>query len=148
MKIRVEINRSLDDTEVIIHAPSDNKAHEIYQLLQKKTKLQTLKLYAATTEYYLSVTEILFFETDGRQISAHTAEQSYTTHYRLYELEELLPPQMFMRVSKSTILNTEKIFSLTHSISSYLVCFQNSYKQVYVSRKYYKELKQRLEERE
>ncbi|WP_263850030.1 LytTR family DNA-binding domain-containing protein [Secundilactobacillus paracollinoides] len=56
-------------------------------------------------------------------------------------------PATFMRISKSAILNTTKIFALTHSISNSLVEFQHSQKQVYVSRKYYKPLKARLEER-
>ncbi|KRL06002.1 LytTR family DNA-binding domain-containing protein [Liquorilactobacillus oeni] len=147
MKIKATIDSSLEETEIIIHAPANEQIHKICQLLQEKNKMiSTLKVYKGITEYYMEVPRILFFETEGRQVNAHTAEHIYITRYRLYELERLLP-QNFMRISKSTILNTEKIFSLTHSLSNSLVQLQDSYKQVYVSRKYYKELRKKLEER-
>src|SRR5699024_681198 len=97
--------------------------------------------YKKETEYYLSLTDILFFETDAKTVYAHTAKDIYETKYRLYELETLLPAY-FMRVSKSTILNCREIYSITKSISaSSLVEFKNCHKQVYVSRNYYKTLK-------
>ena len=61
---------------------------------------------------------------------------------KLYELENILP-NSFLRISKSTIVNIQKIYSLSHSVSSHLITFQNSHKQVYVSRMYYKVLKER-----
>ena len=65
----------------------------------------------------------------------------------LYELEELLPGQ-FMRVSKSAILNTSHVYSITKNLSSSsVVQFRNTHKQVYVSRMYYKPLKCKLEEK-
>lgn len=82
--------------------------------------------------------------TRGR--SAHTVDQVYRTKYKLYELEELLPGY-FMRASKSAILNTNKIYSITHSLSNCIVQFQNTHKQIYVSRYYYKPLRERLEEK-
>lgn len=89
----------------------------------------------------------MFFETDGDEIYAHTADDAYKSKYRLYELEELLPGY-FMRVSKSTILNIKSIYAINRSVStSCTVQFQKSYKQVYVSRHYYKPLRNRLEEK-
>lgn len=53
-----------------------------------------------------------------------------------------------MRVSKSTILNIKSIYAINRSVStSCTVQFQKSYKQVYVSRHYYKPLRNRLEEK-
>lgn len=52
-----------------------------------------------------------------------------------------------MRVSKSTILNLDQIYALTKSISNCQIQFHHSYKTVYVSRRYYRELKDKLNER-
>ena len=91
--------------------------------------------------------EILFFETEGTSIRAHTKDDIYGARYRLYELEETLPGY-FMRVSKSTILNIRHIYAMTRSLSaSCVVEFKDTHKQVYVSRHYYKPLKNRLEEK-
>ena len=114
------------------------------ELLSQK---KHITFYKGETEYYLSLEEILFFETEESGICAHTINNIYNVKYKLYELEELLPGY-FMRVSKSTILNTNHIYSITKSISSSSrVEFQNTHKQVYVSRYYYKPLKIKLLEK-
>ena len=67
---------------------------------------------------------------------------SFPRYFKETELENILP-NSFLRISKSTIVNIQKIYSLSHSVSSHLITFQNSHKQVYVSRMYYKVLKER-----
>ena len=103
--------------------------------------------YKGDTSYYLPLEDVLFFETEENEVHAHTRKEIYRTKYRLYALEEMLPG-FFMRVSKSTILNTRKIYSMTKSLpASCTVEFQGTHKQAYVSRYYYKPLKDRLEEK-
>ena len=65
---------------------------------------QKFPLCKGSTEYYVPLDEILFFETEEGVIHAHTRDDIYQTGYRLYELEDMLPG-VFMRVSKSTIVN-------------------------------------------
>lgn len=80
-------------------------------------------------------------------IYAHTLNEVYQVKYKLYELEEILP-QNFIRISKSTILNINHIYSITRNITSAsLVEFKNTHKKVYVSRGYYKVLKLKLLEK-
>lgn len=103
--------------------------------------------YKNDIKYYLNLNDILFFETSENSVEAHTEKEVYKIKYRLYELEEILLNN-FVRVSKSTILNVNQIYSINRNLtSSSLVQFYKSYKQVYVSRNYNKILKQRLEER-
>ena len=53
-----------------------------------------------------------------------------------------------MRVSKSTILNINHIYSISKNLaSSSEIQFLNTHKQVFVSRHYYKSLILRLEEK-
>lgn len=146
MKFHIEIDADLDEPEITVKTPAMTKdIQQLEAMLQKSHQPNTLLLYKNTTEYYLTTNEILFFETSGRQVQAHTISDVYLTHSHLNELEEQLPNN-FMRVSKSTILNVNKIFALTKSVSSCLVEFQNTHKQVYVSRRYYKQLKVKLEQ--
>ncbi|WP_311406443.1 LytTR family DNA-binding domain-containing protein [Liquorilactobacillus uvarum] len=148
MKITIDIDGNLKETEVVIHAPKySEEIMQLNEMLQAKQKKNSLLFYKKATEYYLDVDDILFFETNARQIHAYTEDDVYVVRYRLYELEDILPDE-FMRVSKSAILNINKIFALTHSVSNNLIQFQNSHKQIYVSRKYYKLLRKRLEEKE
>lgn len=114
-------------------------------LTETLQKNDVISFYKGDTRVYLSLEEILFFETDRNLVFAHTTDDSYEIHHRLYELEELLPAS-FMRVSKSTILNTKQIFSIDKNIyASSIVCFRHTHKQVFVSRLYYKPLIEKLE---
>jgi len=90
--------------------------------------------------------EILFFETDNNQVMAHTANEIFLTGSKLYELEKILP-WYFSRISKSAILNVKKVYAITRNLTaSSLIEFEGTPKHVYVSRVYYKPLKEKLEE--
>ncbi|KRM86274.1 LytTR family DNA-binding domain-containing protein [Liquorilactobacillus vini] len=149
MKITIEVQSDLQEKEIIIRTPKlDQQVKDLSQLLEKQVQqTQHFKFFDQDgTEYYLKLTEILFFETDERKILVHTARQTYLTDKKLYQLAELLPPN-FMRVAKSAILNLDQIFSLKHTLTGNVIQFYNSQKQLYVSRSYYKSLKHRLNER-
>lgn len=148
MKVRVDIDESYQG-EIIIKAPKLNETVSKIQtaIMDVISESRRLEFYKDETDYYISLEKIIFFETSEGSISAHTINDVYQTRYRLYELEEMLPGY-FMRVSKSTILNTNHIYSITRNLTaSSLVDFDNTHKKVYVSRSYYKALKCRLEEK-
>ncbi|SDP14177.1 LytTR family DNA-binding domain-containing protein [Clostridium gasigenes] len=149
MKIRIEVDNTIKENEVIIRCSEINEDVKNIQIMLDDMPLykKCITFYRGDTQYYISLEEILFFETEENGICAHTIDNIYTVKYKLYELEEFLPGY-FMRVSKSTILNTNHIYSITHSLSSSSkVEFQNTHKQVYVSRYYYKPLKIKLLEK-
>lgn len=149
MKIRIEIDENVLEDEVLIRCRSLTKQVAAVQKAVNDTcnASEKILLYKGNTEYYLTLDEILFFETDENGISAHTRNEIYQTRYKLYELEDILPG-VFMRVSKSTILNTDHIYSIDRNLTaSSVVAFQDTHKQVYVSRYYYKPLISKLEEK-
>lgn len=148
MKIKIEMDDSFQEEEVIIRCrgltPAVMALQQAISELSQGTGQMTF--YKGETEYYLPLESILFFETDGGNVNAHTVDNIYQTKYKLYELEELLPGY-FMRISKSAILNTKHIYSMTKDISTCVVQFQHTHKQVFVSRYYYKPLKEKLDEK-
>lgn len=147
MKIKVEIDESLQEAEVVIRCSAITDEIQQLQNVISNENLsgQRFVLYKNDTEYYVALQDILFFETEGAIINVHTRDQVYQAKYRLYELEEILPGY-FLRVSKSTIANTKEIYSLSKSnLSTTSVAeFSNSHKQVFVSRHYSKMLKESL----
>lgn len=149
MKIRIEVDEKIEEDEVIIRCSELN--YEIQNIQRTLANIVSQKVqvifYKDNSEYYISLSEILFFETEKSSISAHTTDNVYQVKYKLYELEEILPTY-FIRVSKSTILNINHIYSITRNItSSSIVEFQKTYKKVYVSRHYYKQLSLKLLEK-
>lgn len=148
VKIRLDISSEYREKEVIIRAnKKDEEVAEILRNLQEiDTKLHNINGYLDNTVYSLSTEDILFFETNDRNVYAHTKDNAFLIHYRLYELEENLPDN-FLRVSKSSILNVDEVKSLTQSVMGNLIQFRDSYKQIYVSRRFLKKLKLKLNQR-
>lgn len=148
MKITVEINENCIEDEVVIRCREINETVSRIQkaVTDVSRKDAKIKLTKENKEYYISIDEILFFESDEEGISAHTVEDIFLTKYKLYELEQILPWQ-FSRISKSAILNVEKVYAITKNITSAsIVEFKDTPKQVYVSRAYYKPLMSKIEE--
>lgn len=146
MKVKIEIDSGLEETEVIIRCGSLDESVVNLQnyIAQLSGGERTLNLYRGDTEYYVPVKDIYFFETEGKTIQAHTADDIFETPYKLYELEEQLPGG-FMRISKSTIVNLDYIYSITRNLTaSSVVEFAGSNKKALVSRSYYKALSERL----
>ncbi|MGT2846096.1 LytTR family DNA-binding domain-containing protein [Streptococcus massiliensis] len=146
MKIRIELDETITEAELVIRAPQLTDQIQQIQALLKEFDRKPLIFYKGTSEYFLDVTKILFFETDGDKVFAHTGDNAYEVKLKLYELEDYLP-RIFCRISKSTIVNAKKIYSLDKSFSgTSSISFYETHKQTHVSRHYYQFLKERLQE--
>ena len=149
MKVRIELNGDLAEDEVVIRCGRvDETIQKIHQfVLEQSPSCSKMIFYKQNQEFYFPINNVLFFETDGEHLYAHTVNDDYRVKYRLYELDDILP-RNFVRASKSTIINIIQVYSITRNLTaSSLVKFVNSHKNVYVSRFYYKELRQRMNER-
>jgi DNA-binding LytR/AlgR family response regulator len=143
----MEIDDHLPSNEIVIRCKEEN---DLIKQIKKYIKdLDNIKItfYKQDQEYYLNLNEIIFFETYDNSISAHTINDVYYVKHKLYELETILPSS-FIRISKSTIVNINHIYSINKNItSSSVIEFNKTHKQVFVSRFYYKNLKERLREK-
>jgi DNA-binding LytR/AlgR family response regulator len=139
------VNDLTEDEVTIRCGRVDDTIQKIHQFILEQTQsAHKITFFKQNQEFYFPLEEVLFFETEGEHIFAHTADDAYRIKFRLYELEELLPKD-FARASKSTIVNIRQVYSITRNLTaSSLVKFVGTHKQVYVSRYYYNELRQRL----
>lgn len=148
VKIHIELVNGLDEDEVLIRCGRvDENIQKLQQYILDLSSEPQIVFYKQNQEFYFPLNEVLFFETEDEYIYAHTANDSYRIKYRMYELEDMLPKN-FVRTAKSAIVNITQIHSIERNITaSSLIQFIGSHKQVYVSRYYYKDLRQRLNER-
>jgi DNA-binding LytR/AlgR family response regulator len=149
MKIKIEIDDGLAEEEIIIRCKSLNE--DVISIQKRITDAvnsrMQLEVSRGEKEYYITIDEILFFETADNSVVVHTVSQIYETKYRLYELEDLLPGN-FVRVAKSTILNASKVRAIHKNITGASeVEFAGTNKKVFVSRNYLKLLLTKLEEK-
>ncbi|MDR2546463.1 MAG: LytTR family transcriptional regulator [Lachnospiraceae bacterium] len=155
MKIRIEINEKIEENEVIIRCRNlDEQVMAVQSILTEKladeklTATHGIIFYKDNDEYYFPLADVLFFATESEMVYAHTDTDVFRTDYRLYELERLLPSE-FIRVAKSAIVNVKQILSISKNLTSVsLLKFHKSHKQLYVSRHYYKGLKEKLKNRD
>ena len=147
MKLRIEIIEGSTENEVIIRCGRVDDAVQKLHAYILDMSAPKIVFYKGAQEYYLPLEDVLFFETEGEQVYAHTANDAFRVKYRLYELEALLP-RIFARAAKGTIVNTSRIYAINHNLtSSSQIRFNGTHKQIYVSRYYYKSLKEKMNER-
>ena len=154
MKIRIEMDSSLTEDEVTIrcgHISDDINSIcrfiDNISISGNSEPCKSLQCSKGNTEYHILVSNVLFFETDANGVYAHTISDAFKTKFRLYELENILP-KSFVRVSKSSIVNVDCILSIDRNITaSSLIHFSKTHKQIYASRLYFKDLRNRLNER-
>lgn len=91
MKVRIELDPSMDEPEILIRAP--RLTQELAQLQESilRQKLVPLAFYKERSEYFLDLANILFFETDGEKIFGHTKDEAYEVKQKLYEIRRAAP---------------------------------------------------------
>lgn len=146
MQVKIELDSELTDISVLIRAPELTDEVASLQRALQQALVRPITFYKGEDEYFIKLSEVLFFETDDGKVYAHTHAAAYEVKLKLYELEERLP-RYYCRIAKSAIVNTRQIYALNKSFSgSSLIRFYDSHKQIYVSRHYYHMLKERISE--
>lgn len=147
LKIRVEVCDDVEE-EIIIRCKSYNeKIGRIESAIEGITMgRRTLALYIGNSEFFVPVSDILYFETCDGKICAHTRDNAFVAPYKLFELEKMLPTS-FVRISKSCIANVTRIGSISRElVGNGEICFLGCDKKTYFSRGYYKALRERIDE--
>ncbi|MBP3610639.1 MAG: LytTR family transcriptional regulator DNA-binding domain-containing protein [Lachnospiraceae bacterium] len=104
------------------------------------------KIQAKQEDNYCLVNtmEVLYFESVDDRVFLYTEESVMEVRERLYELEESLPGQDFIRISKSQIVNINKIKALKPELNRTILATMCNGEQISISRKYVKEFRSML----
>ena len=144
MKIKLE-SVELPETEVIIRG--DVTSEEVVSLLQllKKRSKGKLILYREEEQYIIDADEIVFIEASGNNVYAYTKQDTYEAKQKLYEIKELLGGRSFAQINKSVIVNINYVKSIQAEFSgNYRIKLKNRKESLTISRKYFKEFKDRI----
>lgn len=145
MKLKTIISPDSQE-EIVIHCKERNdKIKRIEGVIENliNEDAQTV-LFIAETEYFVPYKKILFFEMQNGKVTAHTKDKMFISHSTLAKLEETLP-HYFIRGSKSCIINAQAVSGISHNVAGpSKVYFSATDKIVYVSRSYYKFLKEKI----
>lgn len=143
MKIEIDIDDKYLDTGVVITAPRLTQEIEKIISLIRMIDMQ-LVVKKGDETFLLDTGKILYMEAIDRKTFIYTENETYESDLKLYELEQELLEQDFIRISKQSVLNLKKIKSLKADINRKIrVTLQNG-EQIIVSRMYSDEIRKRL----
>lgn len=94
--------------------------------------------------YLLDIAQIIYMESVDRKCFIYTSDEIYESEFRLYELEQQLEEYGFFRVSKSVLIQLQKIQSLKADIDRRIRVTMSNGEQIIASRQYAEKLKKRL----
>ena len=144
MKIKLE-SAELPETEVIIRG--DVTSEEVVSLLQllKKRNSGKLILYKEEEQYIVDADEIVYIEVSDNKVYAYTKLDTYEAKQKLYEVKEMLGGRSFAQINKSVIVNINCVKSIQAEFSgNYRIKLKNRKERLTISRKYFKEFKDRI----
>lgn len=144
MKVKIEIDPSLTEPIVVINTPE--LTPDINGLIQFIQKEQTLFIVGKNgdMQHILQPKEIHYFVAEGDVVKAMTVSGFVQVKEKLYELENTLPAQQFIRISKSVIANIYEMRKFEASFNGTLCVHFRSGAKEYVSRSYVSAIKELL----
>lgn len=134
------------EIQVTIEAKEKNMAvNHLIDFLEDYN--QTLGIYtvqAAGRIHKFPKNEIIWCEVFGDYTTIHLANEKFVYRKTLSQLEMELPESQFVRISRNTIVNINQIVKIESSFSGNMQAVLNSDAIVSISRKYWKNIKQRI----
>lgn len=144
MKVLINIIEDADEEEVCFSIHSmNNKVNQAIHLLTS-TRWGSLLCRKDEVVFKINVEDILYLEAVDRKVFAYTQTDTFEVSERLYVLENQLFSANFIRVSKSMLLNIEKIYAFYPMFSGNLEALLVNQEKVKISRRYVPELKKKL----
>lgn len=143
MKVTIDDKVTKDEIEVVIKGSKDDqRVKSIYKTLLYYEKTIVGKLNERYHQVLLN--DIYYFDTVDNLTFAYAMNQVYEVNYRLYQLEELLEHDPFLRVNKHTIVNLRKIKVFHSTINGRMDALLKNDERVQISRHYVAQLKEKL----
>ena len=141
MKVSLYVHEKYREPEIVVCGPEENqRMKELYQLVSDCVN-ETITVYEENDALNIPCASIIRFYAEDQKVFAQTAKSRYTVRYRLYELEELLKGQKFVRISNSEIVNVHKIKRLDTSMAGTIHMYLQENIETYVSRRYVSRIK-------
>ncbi len=105
---------------------------------------QSITCRKSDEEFSIPVNDIFYVESVDKKAFVYCESEVYQSGLRLIELEEVLARAGFVRVSKSAILNVEKLRGVKNLANSKLEALLVNDERICVSRKYLKDIREVL----
>ena len=143
MKITIHEDPNISDTEISIVCPQ--MTEELRDMIANIGLIgHTFAGEKDGETFFIPVKDIFYFESVEGSIFFYTEKNTYKATARLYKIEECLQYLKFSRISKTVIVNLNKMKSIKQAEHSRLVATLINDEKIVVSRQYVPEIKKKL----
>lgn len=144
MQVEVKFDKSAAEPRVIILTDQmTDEVHSIVRMLSE-TEPKLIAGFREDTVTVLDEKDILRIYAANGKVYAVLPSGEYTLRLRLYEIEERLKAQHFVRISNSEIINLKKVKSFDLSFTGTICVVLSDGSRTYASRRYVAKLKEVL----
>ena len=144
MKIAFEISDKYKKTEVHICCEKDILENRQIYMTVRDALEKNITAYDDNEPVMIRHGDIVRIFTQNKNVYLLTEKRQYRLRERLYELEEILDSDSFVRISNSEIVNVRKIIRLDTSITGTIRMYMKGDTQTFVSRRYVSRIKKTL----
>ena len=144
MDVEVIVDSKYSNPKVVIY--TNNISKDVSNLINqiKTSSLTSLNGFLGDTVCIIDLQDIYLIYSENGKVYAKTTDKIYNIKYRLYELENMLSNQNFIRISNSEIINLKKVKNLDFSfLGTIKINFING-TYTYASRRFIKKIKDYL----
>lgn len=147
MKVSIERIRKGQKEEALLRlAQEDGSTEKLRTYIETDSWRKVSVLARKEEELHRVDSDSIFYVEAVHEVQfIHTADTVYKTRERLYVLEKLLPAS-FIRISRSVILNLDKVRLYKPILNGLMEAGLENGELVYISRKYLKEVRDRIME--
>lgn len=141
MHVTINISQEFTEPQIkICAAEATDDIQKILSYIQNMEKVITVN--EEDSIIILKPEEIYMICSTGRGVKVYCQEKEYTSSKCLYEFENILG-EVFIRISKTTLINLSCLKKIEPSFNGMLAVLKNG-KSDYISRKYLPLFKKRL----
>jgi len=144
MKVEIRIEPDINETVVLIRAKEMNG--EVGELLKSLSRQDSQMIvgFSNDSATMLAAEDIVRIYAAVQKVFIVAGDGEYVSRLRLYELEERLPSNTFVRTSNSEIINLQKVRDFDLSFSGRIGVRFLDGTTTYVSRRYVAKIKKKL----
>lgn len=144
MKCRIEVDQTLSEDEVVIFTTEIDK-----EILDLKERIENDSPQVLTGFYedklsFINPDKIIRVYANDKKVFAVTYEREYLLRLALYQVEERLDNNKFIRISNAEIINLEKTREFDLSYIGTISCEMVNGDVCFVSRRSLKKVKEVL----
>ncbi len=141
--MNIEVIENKENLHVIIECQKINE-----QIIRLKSHIELFddKIQAKSEKEicFINTADVLYFESVDNRMFLYTNDEVMEIKHRLYELEMILSKEDFIRISKSQIVNINKISKLKPEINRTILATMCNGENLSISRKYVKDFRKLL----